>query len=137
VKKEQKSILLAEVKTKYLKALMNWATIYIAGKPGFHKEVYHHLEHSDFSFMPGTADDHGLTLFWVDETADIREFKMAIGAKTVFKYRLRFYTSIEEFEKLETRKKISAFTSEEQALVKKMNVWEKAHPRNLRKTAII
>jgi hypothetical protein len=116
---------------------MNWTTIYISGKPGFHKEVFYHLEQSDFSFMPGTADDHGLALFWVDENADVREFKKAIGAKTVFKYRLRFYRSIEEFDQIQTRKKSNVFTSEEQAMVKKMNVWEKSNSRLFRKTAII
>ena len=76
--------------------------------------------------MPG-SEDNGLTLFWIDESAKVRDFKKAIGAKTVFKYRLNFFTSIEEFEKTTTRKKLSVFSSEEQALVKKMNTWEMAH----------
>jgi hypothetical protein len=135
VNEEQKSILLGKVKTKFSQHLMNWTTVYIKGKPGFHKEVLHHLEQSGFSFMPG-SEDNGLTLFWIDESSSVRDFKKAIGAKTVFKYRLQFFTSIEEFENTKTRKKISVFSSEEQAMVKKMNVWEKAHPQHFNKTFV-
>ena len=47
--------------------------------------------------MPGYANETGLTLFWVDEAASLRSFKKAIGAKTIFKYRLRFFASVEAF----------------------------------------
>ena len=75
---------------------MNWTTLYIEGKTGFDSEVLKNLEHSSFTFMHGTSLESGVCLYWVDEKAKIRDFKMAIGSKTVFKYRLRFYTSIEE-----------------------------------------
>ena len=47
--------------------------------------------------MPGYANEKGLILFWVDESESIRSLKKAIGSKTIFKYRLRFFTSIEAF----------------------------------------
>jgi hypothetical protein len=75
---------------------MNWTTLYIEGKPGFDSEVLKCLEHSGFTFMHGTSLESGVCLYWVDEKAKLRDFKQAIGSKTVFKYRLRFYGSIEE-----------------------------------------
>lgn len=75
---------------------MNWTTLYIEGKPGFDSEVLKNLEHSRFTFMHGTSLESGVCLYWVDEKASLRDFKMAIGSKTVFKYRLQFYTCIEE-----------------------------------------
>lgn len=75
---------------------MNWTTLYLEGKPGFDSEVLKNLEHSGFTFLHGTSLESGVCLYWVDEKAKVRDIKMAIGSKTVFKYRLRFYGSIEE-----------------------------------------
>src|SRR6478609_2890695 len=99
---------------------MEWNTIYVTGKPEFEEDVMHNLRHSDFNFMEGTREGD-LTLFWIDEKATLRDFKMAIGSKIVFKYRLRFYTSQEQF--LETSKIAGSdnnFTPQEQALIRKM-----------------
>ena len=104
---------------------MNWITIYISGKPGFEKEVSDNLENSDFAFMPGSLEDNGLALYWIGEHADLREFKKAIGSKTVFKYRLHFYTSVEEFVESQNNVRINFFTKEEQALIRKMSSLEK------------
>ena len=111
------------------KEFMNWITIYISGKPGFEKEVSENLEGSDFAFMPGSLEDNGLALYWINERADIRDFKKAIGSKTVFKYRLRFYSSVEEFVESQNNVKFSLFTKEEQALIKKMSSLDKARNR--------
>ncbi len=80
---------------------MGWVTVYIRGKSGFKSDVRHNLEHADIRFLPGFANERGVVLYWIDEDCSIRDFKKAIGAKTVFKYRLRFYASIEEL--VETR----------------------------------
>jgi hypothetical protein len=105
---------------------MNWITIYISGKPGFEKEVTDNLEGSDFAFMPGSLEDNGLALYWINEHADLRDFKKAIGSKTVFKYRLHFYSSVEEFvESQNNNVRINFFTKEEQALIRKMSSLEK------------
>lgn len=79
------------------KRQVGWTTIYIHGRPGAEAEILRNLDHSGFIFMPGYANEKGLILFWVDESASIRSFKLAIGSKTVFKYRLRFYTNVEAF----------------------------------------
>ncbi|HOX83136.1 MAG TPA: hypothetical protein PLJ60_12865 [Chryseolinea sp.] len=75
---------------------MNWTTLYINGKSGFDKEVLRNLEHSGFDFLHGTSLESGVCLYWVDEKAKLRDFKMAIGSKTIFKYRLQFYTTVED-----------------------------------------
>lgn len=106
---------------------MIWSTVYIKGREGFEREVIHQLEKSGFSFLPGT-EEQGLSLFWVDNLAKLREFKMAIGSKTIFKYRLRFFLSLEEAEQKSYSR--SSFTLDEEKKVKKMEEWER-----LRRTA--
>ncbi|HEY5746969.1 MAG TPA: hypothetical protein VIU12_12880 [Chryseolinea sp.] len=76
---------------------MEWNTVYLRGKSNFENEVRHNLEHNGFRFMPGFSHEKGLALYWIEDKQCLREFKKAIGSKTVFKYRLRFYNSIEEF----------------------------------------
>ena len=76
---------------------MGWVTVYVRGKSGFKTEVAHHLEGSGFTFMPGFANEKGLALYWIHDLNELRSFKKAIGSKTIFKYRLRFFTTVEEF----------------------------------------
>lgn len=81
---------------------MNWNTIYIKGLGDFREEVKRKLEHSRLNVMPGslgasTESPYTYDLYWVDEGINCRDFKKAIGARTVWKYRLRFYRSLEEF----------------------------------------
>lgn len=76
---------------------MGWVTVYIRGKSGFKTEIRNHLHSSDFAYMPGFASEKGLALYWIRDNADLREFKKAIGSKLIFKYRLRFYPTVEEF----------------------------------------
>jgi hypothetical protein len=75
---------------------MNWTTLYIQGRPGFDSDVLRNLEHSRVDFLHGTSVESGVCLYWVNEKTNLREIKLAIGAKTIFKYRLRFYPTIEE-----------------------------------------
>lgn len=80
---------------------MGWITIYITGKADFREEVRKKLESSDVNFMPGYTgassemDTHDL--YWLDERVDLRNLKLAIGSKLIFKYRLNFFTSLEAF----------------------------------------
>lgn len=76
---------------------MGWVTVYIRGKSGFKSEVGNQLQSSGFAHMPGFASEKGLALYWIHDLNKLREFKKAIGSKTIFKYRLRFYTTVEEF----------------------------------------
>jgi hypothetical protein len=80
---------------------MGWITIYITGKTDFREEVLRKLEGSNVKFMPGYTgtssemDTHDL--YWLQEKVDLREFKEAIGAKLIWKYRLNFFASLEAF----------------------------------------
>ena len=74
---------------------MGWTTVYIKGKSGFEEEVLERLNGSDFPFMPGASSEKGLMLCWIPDTASLRSFKQEIGSKIVFRYRLRFYTTVE------------------------------------------
>ncbi|MFM7853845.1 MAG: hypothetical protein ACKO96_18460 [Flammeovirgaceae bacterium] len=100
---------------------MSWSTVYIKGKVGFERETTHQLEKSGFSFLLGTKEND-YTLFWIDNLAKLREFKIAIGSKTIFKYRLQFFTSLEEAEQ---KSQSPAFTAEEKNKIKKMQEWER------------
>jgi hypothetical protein len=103
---------------------MNWTTIYITGKPEFREEVKKRLEHSDLKFMPGYIgsssgqDD----LYWLDADTELRLFKEAIGGKTIWKYRLRFFESLEEFLEYKNTKPTSELTPEDIALIDEMRL---------------
>ena len=85
---------------------MGWITVYIRGKVGYESEVFRNLEHSGYSFLPGFSNERGLTLFWINDSGSLRPFKKAIGSKTIFKYRLRFFLNIEEFVESKHNSKI-------------------------------
>jgi hypothetical protein len=105
---------------------MSWSTVYVKGRVGFEKEVQHQLEKSGFAFLPGT-EENGYALFWIDNLAKLRDFKMAIGGKTIFRYRLQFFLNLEEAEQKLYAK---AFTPEENNKIQRMQDWER-----LRKSA--
>lgn|SRR5690606_18108752 len=78
---------------------MNWSTIYIRGRYDFREDVNRRLEHSRLRVMPGSlgTSEEAAEMYWVGEHVSLKDFKKAIGARTIWKYRLRFYTSLEEF----------------------------------------
>lgn len=106
---------------------MGWTTVYIRGKSGFEREVLDNLESSGFTFMPGYSNEKGLTLYWINEGEILRSFKKAIGSKTVFKYRLRFFTNVEEFieSKHNTQKELSN-TQKRASVMRELNSWYEA-----------
>jgi|SRR5690349_15825657 hypothetical protein len=97
---------------------MGWITVYITGKADFREEVRKKLESSDVNFMPGYTgassemDTHDL--YWLDERVDLRNFKVAIGSKLIFKYRLNFFTSLEAFIEAQKNKRQEADTLPEE-----------------------
>ncbi len=106
---------------------MGWVTLYISGKPDFEQEVLHQLGKSGFSFLPGSSDEPELALYWVNDSAKLRDFKKAIGSKTIFKYRLHFYNSVEDYHQdINKERKPEAFTTHEKAMIRKMKAWEKS-----------
>ena len=105
---------------------MGWKTIYISGRDGFEDEVLKELARSGFPHMPGTPEGENLYIFWIEDKSDVDDLKKAIGAKLVFKYRLRFFTSHEEYlgvQGLITPR--SRLTAKEEEMIGEMKAWEK------------
>ncbi len=83
--------------------MLSWNTIYISGEGDFRDDVRRKLEYylPEGSTMPGflgaleLAGTHDM--YWVDVALPIRQIKEAIGAKLIWKHRLRFYHTLEAF----------------------------------------
>lgn len=115
---------------------MNWNTIYITGKCGFEKEVLYHLEHSNVVYMPGSATElDNFSLIWVSDKITLKAFKKAISAKTILKYRLKFYSTLEELNQVEESKSSEKFTPQEESMIREMNDWEEEHPLRYKNSA--
>ena len=104
---------------------MEWNNIYITGNPGFKWEVSRKLDSSDLDFMPGylggSSGDADHDMYWVDKEVDIKSFKLAIGAKAIWKYRIRFYTSLEELSTNQsTNQSTTLLTQAEKDLIDEM-----------------
>lgn len=102
---------------------MGWVTIYIHGKAGCGPEILRHVKQSEINFMPGlVAAEENIGLYWVDENVSIRDFKVAIGSKTVFKYRLRVFASLERLNDFLAEKSNDSFTPQEEAMIRTMSL---------------
>jgi hypothetical protein len=103
---------------------MNWTTIYIAGRSEFQAEVRKKLEHSDLDFMHGYVDNTTAIvahdLYWLNDQTELRALKEAIGSKLVWKYRLKFYTSLEAFLQLQDTAKASELSQDDLDLMAHM-----------------
>ena len=101
---------------------MNWKTIYITGKQGFGEDVIKNLHKAAFEFMPGynTGEEReSYEMVWVHESLPLGDLKRAVGAKTVLKYRLRFYEALEEFI---NHSGSSEFTADEKERIQRMRL---------------
>jgi hypothetical protein len=110
---------------------MSWTTVYVKGNVGFEGEVIRHLEKSGFSFLPGSGSENEFSLFWINDRAQLREFKKAITAKTIFKYRLKFYPDMAAAKD----SGVADLTPSEEARVKEMREWQQAYNHDLRNSA--
>lgn len=102
---------------------MDWITIYITGKEGFKEEVARRLDHSRVPYMPGylgnTAGATDYDMYWLDKDVTLRSLKLAVGAKAIWKYRIRFYLSLEEFITSQ-EKEADSFTAHDMELIREM-----------------
>ncbi|MEQ8361692.1 MAG: hypothetical protein RH948_02425 [Cyclobacteriaceae bacterium] len=102
---------------------MDWVTVYITGKDGFKEEVAKRLHHSHIAYMPGyIGNSSGTTdhdMYWIDKDLDERAFKLAITAKTIWKYRIRVYQSLEEFVTSQNTE-TNSFTIHDMELIEEM-----------------
>ncbi|HEY5690676.1 MAG TPA: hypothetical protein VIS49_04385 [Cyclobacteriaceae bacterium] len=105
--------------------LMDWNNIYIVGNPGFKKDVARKLEHSDLKYMPGylgnVAGATDYDMYWVDKTISLRSLKEAIGAKYIWKHRIKFYDSLEKFLASQNSDNVStSITDQDRELINEM-----------------
>ena len=100
---------------------MSWSTIYIAGKTDFREDVRKKLEHSDQRYMPGFIESASAEmthdLYWLDGSTTLKAFKEAIGGKLIWKHRLRFYTTLEEFIASQQTNSGSEFSAREREMI--------------------
>lgn len=103
---------------------MSWITIYISGSSDFRQEVRRKLEHSSIPHMPGYIETYQgqdpADLYWLDGTVSLRKIKEAIGAKLIWKHRLRFYTSLESFMASRQTPPDNSFTTREREMISEM-----------------
>ena len=102
---------------------MSWTTIYIAGKTDFRQEVKRKLEYSSIPHMPGYIDYSGQEpsdLYWLDGTVSLEKLKHSIGGKLIWKHRLRFYPTLEEFMASRQGPTEPGFTNREREMISEM-----------------
>jgi len=101
---------------------MSWLTIYILGNPGFYKEVLKQLHASSLPFMQGSVEGERAAMFWIPQGTSMRDFKLSIGSKVVFKYRLQFYNSYNDLLGVRENKQgeETSFNKQERALIRKI-----------------
>src|SRR5258708_4617109 len=85
-------------------------TIYIKGIKKYKESLIKGLKKSDLTegidYIQGLAGkDHAL--YWINENLELKEFKLAISAKYVWKHRMRFYDTIEEMNPVVIDDKLS------------------------------
>lgn len=105
---------------------MNWNTIYITGKSGFWADVNDRLSGADVMHMVGSLEhlpeDVCRGVYWLADNETLEDFKYAIGAKLIWRYRLRF-TNDAEAEISTVRKRApERFTERERKLIQKMRL---------------
>jgi hypothetical protein len=102
---------------------MSWSTIYIHGKTGFKEALDAKLQGT---WMRGAQDTgHELVMYWLPEDASLRDFKLAIGSKIIFKYRLYFFTTVDEYLQQKNKNQHTGLSAHENQLVRKMMNWQK------------
>lgn len=103
---------------------MSWKTIYITGKGDFREELKRRLEHTSQRYLPGFIENAPgeITndLYWLDGRTDLSAFKRAIGGKLIWKYRMRFFGSLEEFMASQEVENKNEFTEKERQMIAEM-----------------
>lgn len=103
---------------------MSWITVYISGKTDFRQEVRRKLETSSIPHMPGYMEtspgQDPADLYWLDGTVTMKQLKARIGSKLIWKHRLRFYTSLEDFMASQQAPADTGFTAREREMITEM-----------------
>ena len=104
---------------------MNWKTIYIKGNGDFWEDINDKLSRASINTLAGNLerlpDDTLQGIYWLDEQEDLRELKLAIGAKLIWKHRLQFFEELEiDKTNLLNNDQGDDFTERELTLIQKM-----------------
>ena len=99
------------------------------------------LSHSDLNFLTGhieqQPDNKFQGLYWLDNQVDLQQFKEAIGAKLVWKYRLYFFNELEQSkEPVDNQNNLTGFTDKEAALIKRMREKTSSKSKKPKKKAV-
>ena len=81
-------------------------TIYIKGIKKYNTSIYKGLKKSNL--IDGIDYINGLggieyALYWINDNITLRDFKLAIGAKYIWKHRMRFHNNINEIITIENK----------------------------------
>jgi hypothetical protein len=115
---------------------MSWMTIYVTGRPAFQPKVRKKLKRSGVDFMSGYVDNSTSTvsraLYWLHDQTELREMKAAVGSKLVWKYRLKFYASLEDsLQSHDNTVKAAELTQDDLDLMAHMRMMEVGCPDKL------
>ena len=74
-------------------------TVYIKGKEGYKRKVQKAIRHSKLEegdhYITGENTFHNTLLYWRTSRITLKEFKKAIGAELIWKYRLQFIEDVD------------------------------------------
>jgi hypothetical protein len=95
--------------------------VYIIGNPGF-MELLNKELHDNALYIRGQATvevpEKEVQLYWIANRKKLHDFKRAIGADLVWKYRLNFYFDLEKFTQPASMS--DEWSADEEALMKKV-----------------
>jgi hypothetical protein len=96
--------------------------VYIIGNPGF-SELLNKELHDNSYYIRGQVSvevpDKEVQLYWIADRKSLHQFKRAVGADLVWKYRLNFYFDLEKFTS-ETSDQAEEWSADEKALMRKV-----------------
>ncbi len=94
--------------------------VFIVGNPGFLELHRKHLDDNS-KFLRGHVSvqvtGKEVQLFWIHNKKELKQFKKAIGADLIWKYRLRFYFDLDGVTPKEEEKE--EFSTSEKELMRK------------------
>ena len=95
--------------------------VYIIGNPGF-VELLNKELHDNSMYIRGQATvevpGKEVQLFWISNKKNLREFKKAVGADLIWKYRLNFHFDLEKFT--HATEQTDEWSADEKALMRKV-----------------
>lgn len=101
---------------------MVWKTLYTTGRVGSDRVVNGFLRKLKIEFITGSFNQEGTYLFWVTDNFDLKRFRRKIGGKMTFRYRLRFFFSVDSFIAFRDKEeKNHGFTPDQEQMFRDLN----------------